>query len=106
MVGADREERVSFHVRLTPNAARTAIGAWEIGPDGKAVLRATVTVVPEKSKANEALIKLLSKSWGIPKSAFRIERGDTDRNKILSVPATFADALSAAGVSTPDPLIS
>lgn len=57
--------------------------------EGNHVLKASVTAVPEKGKANEALIRLLSKEWKIPKSSFVIEKGETDRNKILSVPEDY-----------------
>lgn len=75
----------SFHVRLTPQAARNAVIGWAQDETGIAYLKVCVTAVPEKGKANEALIKLLAKEWRIPKSAFSILRGETDRSKILSV---------------------
>ena len=47
------------------------------------VLKASVTAVPEKGKANSALIKLLSKEWKLAKSNFKVISGETDRNKTL-----------------------
>ncbi|MBP9050236.1 MAG: DUF167 domain-containing protein [Alphaproteobacteria bacterium] len=75
----------SFHVRLTPHAAHNAVIGWVQDETGMAYLKVCVTAVPEKGKANETLIKLLAKEWGIPKSAFSILRGETDRHKVLSV---------------------
>lgn len=72
-----------FQVRLSPGARRNKIGAWTRDADGQLILRASVTAVPEKGKANTALIALLSKSWKIPKSRILIVRGETDRNKTL-----------------------
>lgn len=76
-------EGLQIHVRLTPKAARNAIQGWTAGPEGQWVLKASVTAVPEKGKANDALVALLSKSWKLPKSAILIARGETDRNKTL-----------------------
>ncbi|MCB1559420.1 MAG: DUF167 domain-containing protein [Alphaproteobacteria bacterium] len=50
------------------------------------MLKVSVTAVPEKGKANQSLIKLLSKHWKIPKSEIEIIKGETERHKILSVP--------------------
>lgn len=87
MVGRkDGDKRISIALRLTPNASKNALGPWEKDADGNQRLRVSVTAIPEKGKANAALIKLLSKEWKIPKSEIIIEKGETDRNKILSVP--------------------
>lgn len=86
MVTPARDGRVLFAVRLTPNAARNTVIGWIKNDAGQTFLKVTVTTVPENGKANQALISLLAKEWKIPKSAFQIEKGETDRNKILSVP--------------------
>lgn len=91
------EAGVQVHIRLTPKAASNRLGPIEQGVDGGEVLKAGVTTVPEGGKANQALIKLLSKSWKIPKSAFDIVQGATDRNKVLVIKdadATTLDRLS------------
>lgn len=48
-------------------------------------LRVLVTAPPEDGKANAAVIKLLAKAWRLPKSAFVVIAGETDRNKVLFV---------------------
>ncbi len=70
-------------IRLTPKAKKTAINNMMTDGDGKCVLKASVTAVPEKGKANSALIKLLSKEWKLAKSHFEVISGETDRNKTL-----------------------
>lgn len=70
-------------VKLTPKAAREAIGPWVRDSQGQPVLKAAVTAVPERGKANAALIAMIAKTWGLPKSSVIILRGDTDRNKML-----------------------
>lgn len=70
-------------VRLTPKAAKDRIGEWAETEKGEKILKVYVTAVPEKGKANAALIALLSKTWKIPKSSIEIVKGDTDRVKTL-----------------------
>ena len=76
-------EGLHIHIRLTPKASRDAILGWVAGADGQPVLKVSVTAVPEKGKANDALIALLAKSWKLPKGAILLVRGETDRNKTL-----------------------
>lgn len=72
-------------LRLTPKGRRDAIEGLAETADGGAEVKASVTAVPEDGKANRALVKLLSKSWGIPKSDIAIVSGATDRHKVLSL---------------------
>jgi len=44
-----------------------------------------VTVVPEGGKANSAVVKLLSKALGVPKTRIILLRGGTGRNKQFQV---------------------
>ena len=76
-------EGLQIQVRLTPKASRDAINGWAADADGQPVLKAGVTAVPDKGKANAALIALIAKSWGLPKGRIEIIRGETDRNKTL-----------------------
>ena len=83
-----------LRVRLTPKAARNAIQGWAEDADGARYLKVSVTAAPEKSRANKALIALLAKTWKIPRSSIDIERGETDRNKVLllsAIPAGWND---------------
>lgn len=72
-------------VRLTPNGGRDAFDGVEVGTDGLAHLKARVTAVPEKGKANKALVALLSKTLKIPKTAITVVSGETARQKILRI---------------------
>ncbi len=72
-------------IKLTPKASRNSLNGWAEGADGGRVLKVSVTAVPEKGKANEALIALLSKEWRIPKNAFSLIRGETDRLKTIKI---------------------
>ncbi len=53
------------------------------------------TAVPDKGKANAAVIALLAKALGVPKSAITLVSGDTARQKTVRV-AGAADAIVAA----------
>jgi hypothetical protein len=87
------ENRILFSVRITPKSSKNAIVGWSKDEQDKKFLKVMVTTVPEKGKANESLIALLSKEWKIPKSRITIEKGETDRNKILSVPKNFINII-------------
>ncbi|NTG47284.1 DUF167 domain-containing protein [Agrobacterium rhizogenes] len=78
-------DHVRLSVRLTPNGGRDAVDGIETGADGETYLKARVSAVPEKGKANKALIALLAKRLSIPKSSLSLISGDTARKKILRI---------------------
>ncbi|WP_193181701.1 DUF167 domain-containing protein [Nisaea sediminum] len=78
-------EGLRLRVRLTPNASRDAIGSVALDAEEVAWLTATVTAAPENGRANKALIKLLSKSWKVPKSSIEVKYGATQRRKTLLI---------------------
>ena len=76
---------VTVRVRLTPKASANRITGIKLDGQGGAVLKASVTTVPEGGKANAALIKMLAKEWKLAKSSLEIVHGATDRNKTVLV---------------------
>lgn len=78
-------------VKVSPKASRDAIGGW-IGD----TLRISVTAVPERGKANEAVIELLARALRQPKSSLRVVRGDSQPNKLIEVPGLGMAELHAA----------
>jgi uncharacterized protein YggU (UPF0235/DUF167 family) len=72
-------------VRLQPGARQAGLGGLAALADGGVALRARVTAAPEAGKANAALIALLAKTWRLPKGAFEIVGGRSDRNKALLI---------------------
>lgn len=78
-------DHVRLTVRLTPNGGRDAIDGWETGADGESHLKARVSNPPDKGKANKALVALIAKAAGVPKSAVSLVSGDTQRKKILRI---------------------
>ncbi len=85
-------------VRLQPGARKTEICGLAALADGGVALKARVTAVPEGGKANAALIALLAKTWRLPKGAFEIVSGRSDRTKTLLIagdPASLEAKLAA-----------
>ena len=72
-------------VRLTPGATREEVGGVWTDEKGAHWLSARVRAVPEKGKANAALIALLAKMLDRPRSAISLESGDTNRLKRLRI---------------------
>ncbi|KQN73719.1 DUF167 family protein [Devosia sp. Leaf64] len=72
-------------LRVTPNAGRDAIDGIEQRDDGTAVLRLRVSAVPDKGKANAAVLALLAKSLSIPKSSLTLVSGELSRFKTVHV---------------------
>jgi uncharacterized protein YggU (UPF0235/DUF167 family) len=68
--------------------------------DGSAVLRVRVKAVPDKGKANAAVIAVLAKALDVPKSAVTLISGETARLKTVEIegdPAALAARLEALG---------
>ncbi|KFB08663.1 DUF167 domain-containing protein [Nitratireductor basaltis] len=78
-------EGIRVRIRVTPKAARDAIGSVE-GVGGEEVwLKARVRAVPEDGRANRALEKLLAKTFHVAKSDIAIESGQTSRRKVVLI---------------------
>jgi uncharacterized protein YggU (UPF0235/DUF167 family) len=72
-------------VRVTPNARDTSIDGAQTRDDGTPVLSLKVTEVPDKGRANKAVIALLAKNLSVPKSTIAVTRGATARLKTLTI---------------------
>ena len=81
----DGEDAVLVDIRLTPKSAVDRIEGMVTDAAGRAFLKARVRAVPEDGKANAALLKLLAKTIGVPKSAVTLVAGHTSRMKTLRV---------------------
>ena len=69
-----------LQLKVSPKASRDAVSGW-MGD----TLKVSVTAVPERGKANEAVIELLAGALGLPKSRIRVLRGETQPNKLVEV---------------------
>ncbi len=72
-----------LELRVQPGAGADRVEGVETLADGTAVLKVRLTAPPEGGKANAALIKVLSKRWKFPKSAFQLVAGQNARRKSL-----------------------
>lgn len=71
---------ISIYIRAIPNSSKSAIG----GIHNK-MLKVYLTSPPQDGKANKELIALLSKALDISRSKVVIEKGETDKNKIILI---------------------
>lgn len=83
-------------VRVTPRGGRDAVEGWTEDEAGRAVLKVRVSAAAADGQANAAVIAVLAKALGRPKSALRILRGDTSRTKQIEVEGLEPAALAAA----------
>jgi uncharacterized protein len=80
--------RVAVHVQ--PRASRSEI----IGQHG-AALKVRLQAPPVGGAANEALVRLLADSLGVPPRSVRVVAGATSRSKTVEVDGTTEDAVRA-----------
>lgn len=80
-------------VRLTPGASADRIDGWDIDAEGRPVLKVRVRARPVEGEANAALLKLLAKTLGVPKSAVALDRGGQSRIKMIAVDGLTTDDL-------------
>jgi uncharacterized protein YggU (UPF0235/DUF167 family) len=85
-----------LQVRATPKAGRDEIAGRR--SDGALLVR--VTAAPEDGRANAAVCALVAKALGVPKSAVRVARGETSRDKVLEVAGVTDEDLAALGRSS------
>jgi uncharacterized protein YggU (UPF0235/DUF167 family) len=83
-------------VRVTPKGGRDAIDGWAADADGRPVLKLRVKAAASDGAANAAVIALVARTLGLPRSAVRITAGQTSRVKRLEMEGVDADAVAAA----------
>jgi uncharacterized protein (TIGR00251 family) len=69
-----------LRVKVRPQAGRSKI----VGFLGNGILRVDLKDPPERGKANQGLVDLLSRKTGIPKDSIHIVSGRTRRAKLVS----------------------
>ena len=74
-----------LRIRVTPNSSKNATGGIFTDSYGNDFLKINLSAVPEKGKANQELIKYLSKILNLSKSTLIILSGETDRYKKLQL---------------------
>lgn len=75
---------IQLFIRASPGASKDEIsGLWR--GEGGARLAVKVTAPPDKGKANAAIVKLLAKRLGLPKSSLSVAAGETSRLKTVTI---------------------
>ena len=72
-------------VHLKPGSSLNKVEGWGEDSNKDKILRVKVTAIPESGKANEALMKLLSEFFKVPKSKITLIRGTRSRVKHLEI---------------------
>jgi uncharacterized protein YggU (UPF0235/DUF167 family) len=78
-------------VRLTPGASVDRIDGWDADVEGRPVLKARVRARAVEGAANQALVALLAKRLGVPRSAVVLDRGAQSRLKMILVSGLAAE---------------
>jgi uncharacterized protein YggU (UPF0235/DUF167 family) len=76
---------VRLAVRVTPRGGRDAVEGWTRDEAGRPLLKLRVTAAAAEGAANAAVLALLAKTLGRPKSALRLVRGETARLKQIEI---------------------
>jgi uncharacterized protein len=79
-------------VRVTPRSAKPGIGDWRAGADGREELQVRVAEAPADGAANDAVVRLIAKAFGVSRSEVSIISGETSRHKRLSIPFDVGEA--------------
>jgi len=72
----EKEDNIIMNLWIIPRASKNAIQ----GLHGNA-LKVRIQAPPVEGKANQALIKFLSKQWHVPRANIEILSGETGRQK-------------------------
>lgn len=72
-------------IKVTPNSKKNSIGDIVLDQNNKKVLKIYTSAKPENNKANEAVLKLLSKALHLKKNKINIISGSKQRNKVIHV---------------------
>ena len=67
-------------IKVSPRASKNELLHLSDGS-----LKARIKAPPVDGKANEVLIELLSKKYGVPKSRIKILRGQFGKNKLVEI---------------------
>ena len=84
-------------VRVTPRGGRDAVEGWTRDAAGRPVLKVRVAAAAAEGAANAAVIALLAKALGRPKSALSLVAGQTARLKRIEVDISEAELARAIG---------
>jgi len=88
---------MQFAVRVTPRGGRDAVDGWTRDAAGRPLLNVRVSAAAEGGAANAAVLALLAKALGRPKSALTLVAGQTARVKRIAADVGPAELAAAFG---------
>jgi uncharacterized protein (TIGR00251 family) len=71
---------LKIKVRLQPWSSKPGVLGWEAG-----ALKVRVSEAPVDGQANEGLIRILSRTFEIPRSSVSVSSGLASRNKVVDI---------------------
>ncbi len=81
--------RITLTLHIQPGARKTEVA----GRHGEA-LKIRLAAPPVDGKANEALLRFVAETLGLPKSAVSLKSGQTSRRKVLEISGTTNEAVA------------
>lgn len=89
-----RDDGLLLFMRLTPNARKDEVLGLMDGADGP-LIAAKVRAIPDKGKANKAIIVLTSAWLGVTKSSISLKSGSKSRLKTLLINGNATELVTA-----------
>lgn len=83
-------------VRVTPRGGRDGVDGWIRDDAGRLMLKVRVAAPAAEGQANAAVIAVLARALGLPKSAFALVSGQTARVKRIEVSGLSETELACA----------
>jgi len=80
------EPTTRLRIRVSPGARTTEV----VGRQGEA-WKVRVAAPPERGRANDALLKLLAETLGVPRTELELVAGGSGRDKIVELRGLGAD---------------
>ena len=78
-------------VRVVPRSSKEGVAGFEGG-----VVRIRLNAPAVEGKANDALVRFLAKTVGVPRGRITLVTGERGRSKIVRVAGVTSEALMAA----------
>jgi uncharacterized protein len=85
----EKDGGVVIDIAVKPRSSREAVG-----PVQGDRLVVTVNAPPVEGKANEAVVRVLAATFGVPRSAVTIVRGETGKKKTVRIAGITAAAVA------------
>lgn len=85
----EKDGAVTVDIQVKPRSSREAVGPVQADR-----LIVAVNAPPVEGKANEAVVRLLADTFGVPRSAVTIVRGETGKKKTVRIAGVTTAAVA------------